>query len=69
MRERLDDLVEQILLGHARDLLVEGEPLHDVADVLREAVDVAVEIRRELVRVVEKLGEIELGEVVEWPAR
>ena len=52
--ERLDDLVEQVLFGHARDLLVEREPLHDVADVLREAVDVAVEIRRELVGVVEQ---------------
>ena len=50
--ERLDDLVEQVLLGHARDLRVEGEPLHDLADVGREAVDVAVEVGRELVRVV-----------------
>jgi hypothetical protein len=33
-REGLDDLVEQVLLGHARDLLVEGEALHDVAHVL-----------------------------------
>ncbi len=35
--ECLDDLVEQVLLGHARDLLVEREPLHDVAHVRREA--------------------------------
>ena len=35
--ERLDDLVEQVLLGHAGDLLVEREPLHDGAHVRREA--------------------------------
>ena len=30
--------VEQVLLRHARDLLIEREPLHDVSDVLGEAV-------------------------------
>ena len=65
--ERLDDLVEQVLLGHPRDLLVEGEPLHDGADVGREAVDVAVEVGRELVGVVEQLRQVELRQVVERP--
>lgn len=47
LRERLDDLVEQVLLGHARDLLIEREPLHDAADVRRELADVPVEVGRE----------------------
>ena len=29
LRKRFDDQVEQILLGHPGDLLVEVEPLHD----------------------------------------
>ena len=68
-RERLDDLVEQVLLRHAGDLLVEREALHDLADVLREAVDVGVEVRRELVRVVEQLRQIQLRQVVERALR
>ena len=52
--KRFDDEVEQVFLGHPGDLLVEFEPLHDGADVGREAVDVAVEVRRELVRVVQQ---------------
>lgn len=40
--EGFDDVEEQILLRHTRDLHVEGEPLHDVTDVLREAIDVGV---------------------------
>jgi len=47
--ELLDDFVQQVLLGHARDLLIEGQALHDFANVLREAVDVGVEVRCKLV--------------------
>ena len=64
MRKRLDDEIEQVLLGHVRDLRAEVELLHDGADVGREAVDVAVEIRRELVGVVEQPREVELREIV-----
>ena len=39
------------------------------ADVGRKAVDIAVEVRRELVGVVQQSREIELGEVVERVAR
>ena len=52
--ERLDDEVEQVFLGHPGDLRAEIEPLHDGADVGREAVDVAVEIGRELVGVIQQ---------------
>jgi hypothetical protein len=68
-RESLDDFIEQIFLRHPSDLLVEREPIHNVAHVLGEPADVAVEIERELVWIVEKLGEIELGEVIKRPAR
>jgi len=66
--ERLDDLVEQVLLGHARDLLVEREPLHDAAPVRRKPVDVAHEIGRELVWIVEQFSEVEFRQVVERAA-
>ncbi len=66
--EGLDDLVEQVLLGHAGDLLVEGELLHDVADVPREGVEVTVQVLRELVRVVEECGEVQFRQVVETMA-
>jgi hypothetical protein len=56
--ELLDDLVEEVLLRHARDLLIEREPLHDLADIAREAVDVGVEVGRELVGVVEQPGQV-----------
>ena len=65
--ELLDDLIEQVFLRHTGDLLIEGKPLHDFPDVLREAVDVGVKIRRKLVRIIEELGQIQLGEVVQWP--
>ena len=64
-REPPDHLVEQVLFGHARDLLVEGEPLHDAAHVGREAVDVGVQVGRELVGVVEQPRQVELRQVVE----
>jgi len=72
--ELLDDEVEQVLLGHVGDLLGEFESLDDRANVRRETVDVAVEVGRELVRIVEQavepaavggLGDGELGEVEE----
>ena len=63
--EALDHLVEQVLLGHARDLRVEGEPLHDVAHVGREAGDVGVQVGRDVVGVVQQGRQVELGQVVE----
>lgn len=55
--ELLDDEEEQVFLGHFRDLRVEAETLHDVADVGREAVEIAVEVRRELVGIIEQAVE------------
>ena len=46
-------------------MLVESKPIDNIAHVRREFVDVAVEIRRELVRVVEQLLEIEPRKIVE----
>ena len=66
--ELLDDLVQEVLLGHAGDLLIEREPLHDLADVARKAVDVGVEVGRELVGVVEELGQVQPRQVVEGAA-
>jgi hypothetical protein len=63
--ESLDDLVKQVFLRHAGDLLVEREPFHDVADVLGKAVDVSIQIGRKLIGIVEQLGEVHLREVVE----
>ena len=59
------DQVEQILVCHFRDLRAKVEALHDGADVGREAVDVAVEIRCELIGVIEQSRQIELRKVVE----
>ena len=50
-KRRLHNLEQQPLLGHLGDLLVELEPVHDVADVLREPVDEADEV----------LGHLEIG--------
>ena len=55
-REFLDHLIEQVLLRHAHDLLVEGESLHDLANVFRVVIDVGVEVRCKLVRVVQQFG-------------
>ena len=63
--ERLDHLVEQVLVRHDGDFLIELEALHDRPDVGRERVDVGVQVRRELVRVVEEFRKIEPGEIVE----
>ena len=63
--EALHHLVEQVLLLHAGDLPVEGETLHDLAHVGRESVDVGVQVGGDLVRVVQQLRQVELGEVVE----
>ena len=56
--EALDDLVQQVPLVHARDMLVETEALHDLEDVVREVADVAPEVQRKLVRVVEQPLEV-----------
>jgi len=66
--ESLDHLVDESLLRHLCDLLVEGEPLHDGADIRREGVDVAIEVGRELVGIVEQLCQVELGQIVERAA-
>ena len=50
-------------------MLVESKAIDDVAHIRRELVDVTVEIRPELVRIVEQLFEIELREIVERPLR
>jgi hypothetical protein len=63
--EGFDDFVEEVLLSHARDLLVKREPFHDVAHVLGEAIDVRIQVRRELVGIVQELGEVKLGQIVE----
>jgi hypothetical protein len=46
--ELLDHEVEQVFLSHLRDLRIEAEPLHDGADVGREAVDVGADIGGDL---------------------
>ena len=51
-----DHFIEQILFRHPSDLLIEGKPLHDLANVLGKGVDVAVQVGRELIRVVKQLG-------------
>ena len=69
VRELLDDLVEQVPLVHARDVLVEPEALHDLEDVVREVPNVAAEVLRDVVRVVEQPREVEPRGVVERPPR
>jgi len=67
-RELLDHLVQQVFLRQARDLLIEGEALHDLADVAREAVQIGVEVGRELVGVVQQLRQVQPRQVVERPS-
>ena len=67
--ESLDDLIEQVPLVHARDLLVEPESLHDFKDVVRKVTDVPAEVLRDIGRVVEEPLEVQLGRVIERPAR
>ena len=69
LRELLHDLVEQVALIHPRDVRIEPEALDDLEDVLREVADVAIEVLRDLVRVVEQPLEVEPRRVVEGPAR
>jgi len=52
--ELLDHLKQQVLLGHLADLLTKLEVIKDGADVGRVAVDVAVEIGREVAGVVQQ---------------
>ena len=52
--EFLHHEVKQILFGHFCDLHVECKTLHDRADIRRKTVNVAVEVGRELVRVVQQ---------------
>ena len=56
----LDDLIQEVFLRHARDLLVKGEPFHDGPHIGRKCVDIAVEIRRQLVWIVQQPAQIEL---------
>ena len=63
--ESLDDLIEQVLFRHTRNLVVERETLHDLSYVRRVTVDVGVEVRGELVGVVQQFGEIQPREIVE----
>ena len=66
--------VQQILPFHEGDLLAKLELFHDGPDIGREAIDVAVEVRRELIGIIQQAVEPlagglavegELGEVVE----
>ena len=52
--ELLDDLEQQVLFGHLADLLTKLEVIKDGADVGRVAVDVAVEVGREVAGVVQQ---------------
>jgi hypothetical protein len=47
-------LEQQVFLGHLGDLLTEFEMIKDGADVGRVAVDVAVEIGREIAGIVQQ---------------
>ena len=67
-RKGLDDLIEQVLLVHAGDLLVEREPLHDLADIGRECLDVGAQIGGDVVRSIQQPREIQLRQVVERAA-
>lgn len=60
LAEGLHDLEEQVLLGHAGDVRVEAEAVDDVPHVRREARDVTVEVRCELVRIVQQPRHVEL---------
>jgi hypothetical protein len=64
-----DDFIEQILFRHPGDLLIESKPLHDLADILGKGVDVAVQVRRELIRIIEQLRHIQLRQIVKGTAR
>ena len=52
--EPLDDQIEKVFLSHSGDLRTKVEPLHNRSDIGRKAVDVAVQVRRELVGVVQQ---------------
>ena len=67
--ERLHDLEQQVPLVHARDVILEPEALHDLAHIGRERGDVAAEVLRDLIRVVEQPREVEPRGVVERPPR
>ncbi len=67
--EGLDDLEEDVLLGHGGDLLAELEAVDDGLDVRREVVDVPVEVWRKLVGIVEEPRQIEPREIVELALR
>ena len=63
-----NDEKNDALFGHRRDLFAKCEGRPDGANVVREAVDIVVEVRRELVRVVEQARGVELEQIVERAA-
>ena len=63
--ELRDDEVEDVRLAHLLDLVLELEELEDVADVRREALDVADEVLLDVVGVALELLEVERRVVVE----
>ena len=67
--KRLHHLVQMVVLLHARDLRVEAVVLHDLEDVVRAVPDVAVQVLRDLVWVVQQLAEVEWRRVVERAPR
>ena len=67
--EPLGHLIEQLGLVEPVDLGRELEALEDVADVLREALDVGEEVRRDVVLVADQAPHVEPVGVVEGEAR
>lgn len=63
--EPLEYEIKEVLFGHFGDLYTEIEPLHDPAHIRREPVDVAVQVWRKLVWIIEQPGKVQFGEVVE----
>ena len=62
--ELLDDDVENTFVGHGGDLTVELELLQNILDVLREAVQVVLEVGFDVVRIVQQMLKGELAGVV-----
>ncbi|MPN57419.1 hypothetical protein SDC9_205113 [bioreactor metagenome] len=62
--EFLVNVVKQVLLGHLADLHAEVEPLKNISHIGRKCIDVTVEVRRQVVRVVKQRLERHPGEVV-----
>ena len=60
-----DNLVEPVRLLQLLDLFLELKALKNLADVLRESVDVISQVPSDIVGIALELGEIELAVIVE----